>query len=252
VAGFLLAAGALLNGQFAHEKRFVAAFATVLLWPFLALISPQIFLRDSKDATPALDQLKVSLEQLGTSETLPLSDEEAGHLRMVAEQGEINIAYFDASAACGDVLNAFWELNIPPSVYNDLKAARRALEEPKPDSGVRFSLRTPDWYIGFSNEFLKSIMGIDRKLQGRILEAISKIGDTPTTPIGDTIKPLTGDLAGLWRYRVGDNRLVYFLHQPSRRITLICFGSRGRIYENLPNTATLTLRSPPVVNDKVG
>lgn len=239
VAGFLLAAGALLNGLFAHKKRFVATFSTIILWPILALITPQIFLRDSKDATSAPDQLKGSLEQLGNAETLPLSDEEAGHLRMVAEQGEINIAYFGASAECGDVLNSFWDFNIPPSVYYDLKSARRALEKPKPDCEVLFSLRTPDWYIGFSNEFLKSIMGVDRKLQGRILEAISKIGDTPTTPIGDTIKPLTGDLAGLWRYRVGDNRLVYFPHRPSRRITLICFGSRGRIYENLPNTETL-------------
>jgi hypothetical protein len=59
------------------------------------------------------------------------------------------------------------------------------------------------------------------------------------TPIGDTIKPLTGDLRGLWRYRIGDARLVYFPQIEFRKITLISFGGRGGIYESLPKFATL-------------
>lgn len=246
--GLFLGVGALSNGVFAHEKRLIATFATVLLWPLLALVTPETFFRNTRDASHVPDPLKLALEKLEkSSEELPLSREEAGHLRIVADQGEPGVAYFGASAVCRDVLNAFWDADIPPAVYHELGAARRALEEPKPDSGIRFSLRAPDWYIGFSNEFVKSIAKIDRKLQGRILEAISKIGDAPTTFVGDTIKPLTGDLAGLWRCRVGDDRLVYFPHHLLQRITLICFGPRGKVYTDLPDTATLTMRSngPP-------
>ena len=58
--------------------------------------------------------------------------------------------------------------------------------------------------------------------------------------MGDTVKPLTGDLAGLWRIRVGDSRLVYFPHAESRRITLVSFGPRGSVYGDLPNTKHLT------------
>jgi hypothetical protein len=49
---------------------------------------------------------------------------------------------------------------------------------------------------------------IDRKLQGRILEALVEITKNPTEVRGDTVKPLTGDLKGFWRYRVGDYRIA--------------------------------------------
>lgn len=59
---------------------------------------------------------------------------------------------------------------------------------------ARYLPGEPDWYLGMSNEFTKAIRGIDRKLQGRILEAISYISSKPTSPRGNTVKPLTGDL----------------------------------------------------------
>ncbi|MBE9127810.1 MULTISPECIES: type II toxin-antitoxin system RelE family toxin [unclassified Coleofasciculus] len=71
---------------------------------------------------------------------------------------------------------------------------------------TRFS--SSQWLIAWSDEFVKNIQNIDRKLQGRILEAISHISAQPTVSTGDTVKPLKGELKGLWRYRIGKYRLV--------------------------------------------
>ena len=77
---------------------------------------------------------------------------------------------------------------------------------------------------------MSSINRIDKKLQGRILEAITKLTLSPITSTGDTIKPLTGDLEGFWRYRIGDYRLIYKPVEKFREILLISFSSRGSVY----------------------
>jgi len=79
--------------------------------------------------------------------------------------------------------------------------------------------------------FIDEIRSIDRKLQGRILEALSAISLDPMTPVGDTVKPLKGDLSRCWRYRIGDFRLVYLPDPATGNITLLSFSSRSSIYE---------------------
>ena len=91
--------------------------------------------------------------------------------------------------------------------------------------------RSPAWFVGFTNEFVKDIEKADRKLQGRILQAISRISSQPTTMQGDTIKPLSSEMKGLWRYRVGDFRLVYSPDVDTRQVVLVAFASRGGVYE---------------------
>ena len=78
---------------------------------------------------------------------------------------------------------------------------------------------------------MSSIKKHDKKIQGRILEAITKITLSPKTIMGDTIKPLTGDLEGYWRYRIGDYRLIYKPVEKWSEILLISFSSRGTVYQ---------------------
>ena len=96
--------------------------------------------------------------------------------------------------------------------------------------GIRFRNLEPIWTFALGEDFIKSIDRMDKKLQGRILEAITRIAHAPTTAFGDTIKPLTSDLRGLWRYRVGDYRLIYCPDAEAKRITLLSFGARGGAY----------------------
>jgi mRNA-degrading endonuclease RelE of RelBE toxin-antitoxin system len=81
-----------------------------------------------------------------------------------------------------------------------------------------------------SPRFLKEIVPVDARLRGRILLAVAAICEAPLTAQGDTVKPLEKDLKGLWRYRIGDYRLVYRPDRDERRVTLMWFDSRGGAY----------------------
>jgi mRNA-degrading endonuclease RelE of RelBE toxin-antitoxin system len=83
------------------------------------------------------------------------------------------------------------------------------------------------WSIGMSSVFASAVSRMDHTLKERILDAISDLSGAPTNPDGDTIKPLGGEMMGLWRYRIDDYRLVYQPDVASRRVTLLAFGARG-------------------------
>jgi mRNA-degrading endonuclease RelE of RelBE toxin-antitoxin system len=98
----------------------------------------------------------------------------------------------------------------------------------------RIEFRTsepPSWVFGFTPEFEKSTKNVDNKLKGRILDAIQSLTNNPTDLKGDTVKPLVDKYAGLWRYRIGDYRLIYRPDNMTRRITLLTFLPRGSAYK---------------------
>lgn len=99
-------------------------------------------------------------------------------------------------------------------------------------SPIAYWAPAADWYIGITDQFRKDIQKIDRKLQGRILQAISLIAKEPVTSKGNTIRPLTSDLKGCWRYRIGDYRIIYSPDAKDRLVTLIAFSSRGEAYRS--------------------
>jgi mRNA-degrading endonuclease RelE of RelBE toxin-antitoxin system len=65
------------------------------------------------------------------------------------------------------------------------------------------------------------------------LEAIVEVTGLhfPFRYLGDTFKPLHGDLDGLWRYRVGDWRLVIKPKVGAAEIELVTFAARGSVYD---------------------
>ncbi len=65
----------------------------------------------------------------------------------------------------------------------------------------------------------------------RVANAIVEICEDPMTPRGNTIKRLTGDMQGYWRYRLGDFRLVY--RPDVDRLTVYCYrlAPRGGAYD---------------------
>ena len=61
--------------------------------------------------------------------------------------------------------------------------------------------------------------------------AIVEICTDPVSPRGNTIKRLTGEMSGYWRYRLGDFRLVY---RPDKdRLIVYCYrlAPRGGVYD---------------------
>lgn len=87
-----------------------------------------------------------------------------------------------------------------------------------------------EWRFRLTNQFNEAISNIDRKLQGRILEAFRNLSDNPLEARGDTIKPLSGKLKGCWRYRIGDYRIVYHPQLTEMEITLLDFSARSKAY----------------------
>jgi mRNA-degrading endonuclease RelE of RelBE toxin-antitoxin system len=89
------------------------------------------------------------------------------------------------------------------------------------------------WTIFYSKEFLKSTFKTDSELANKILEAEKQIRANPCTILGDTMKPLTGKLKGLWRYRIGDVRIVYYPNKETRNILMVTISSRGKVYSEI-------------------
>lgn len=48
---------------------------------------------------------------------------------------------------------------------------------------------------------------------------------------GNNVKRLAGPLAGMFRYRVGDHRVVYEIDDDGRRVTVITIAHRREVYE---------------------
>ncbi len=90
--------------------------------------------------------------------------------------------------------------------------------------------RYEDWTTYFSPSFKKDVAALDRKFAGRVMEAILEIVTDPTSPHGDTQKPLGGPLKGQWRYRLGDYRVIYLPREESFVIVFLRCSSRGDVY----------------------
>ena len=143
-------------------------------------------------------------------------------------------------------LNDFWEGKIDAKDFfaerhtSYVSGIRFSKKISRPSKALSYSKRTPvnkpkppiekNWGFIITKDFMNSIKKVDKNLQGRILEAITKITLSPKTIMGDTIKPLTGDLEGYWRYRIGDYRLIYKPVEKLSEILLISFAARGSVY----------------------
>jgi mRNA-degrading endonuclease RelE of RelBE toxin-antitoxin system len=114
----------------------------------------------------------------------------------------------------------------PPAAFRKSDENVRYQQE----SNIRSGSADRNWLLAMTHDFIKEIQSIDRKLQGRILEAIGDICQNPVTIRGDTVKPLSHEMKGLWRYRLGDYRLIYQPVPATRQIILIRFDSRGGVY----------------------
>lgn len=87
-----------------------------------------------------------------------------------------------------------------------------------------------EWHIKFSKKGFKQLSELDKPIQQLIRAWIRKHLTSTDDPrlFG---KPLTGSLKGLWRYRIGDYRLVCEIHDYVLIIVIIGVGHRKDIYK---------------------
>jgi len=231
VLGVIFLGVSFSRGMPDKEHRVSGSIFLFVFWPLLVLIVGKEFLFPvNEESIPENNvTLRKSLSLLENEESL--SDDEKNSIKNTIVELENEITSFARFSQIEASLNEFWRIELHPKLYFDYLHGKKRLEEPEADSGVRFSIKAPDWYIGFSNEFLKSIKGIDKKLQGRVLESLKVISESPLELNGNTVKPLGKQLKGLWRYRIGDYRLLYKPDSESKLILILRFSHRKEVYE---------------------
>lgn len=86
------------------------------------------------------------------------------------------------------------------------------------------------WTVEFDRDAAKDLRKLGRPAQQAILRYLRERVATADDPrrFG---KPLVGDLAGLWRYRVGDYRLVVSFEEKRLVVLVVTVGHRRTVYE---------------------
>lgn len=86
------------------------------------------------------------------------------------------------------------------------------------------------WKIEFDADVEKDLRKLGHTAQKRILtylkDKLMHVNDPRT--LG---KPLSGDLSGLWRYRVGDYRILAQIEDETLIIFVIHVGHRKNVYD---------------------
>ena len=86
-----------------------------------------------------------------------------------------------------------------------------------------------NWVYRFDERALKEIKKLDRAIQKSIIAYLDEriAGHDDPRRLG---KPLTGDLAGLWRYRVGSFRIICQIQDNELIVLVLAAGHRRNIY----------------------
>ena len=85
------------------------------------------------------------------------------------------------------------------------------------------------WTIDYTDRAIAELGKLDRQSAKRIMkfldERVAALDDPRSTG-----QVLTGPLGGLWRYRVGDYRIICAIEDPMLRILVVGTGHRKDIY----------------------
>lgn len=85
------------------------------------------------------------------------------------------------------------------------------------------------WNVEFLDTAKRQLTKLDRKWQAAILDYL----EDQIAPLDDARsrgKPLVGDRKGLWRYRVGDYRILCELRDGELIVLVVTIGHRRQIY----------------------
>lgn len=84
------------------------------------------------------------------------------------------------------------------------------------------------WCIEWDDRARKELRSLDNGIQKKILSYLrERVTENPR----DFGKQLSGDKAGLWRYRIGDFRVVCRFQDDKFIVLVVAVGHRKEIYE---------------------
>ena len=85
------------------------------------------------------------------------------------------------------------------------------------------------WTIDYTQTALNQLRKLDRQSARRILDFLDERVAQRDDPCS-TGKALSGPLGGLWRYRVGDFRVICAIQDGELRVLMAELGNRREVY----------------------
>lgn len=85
-----------------------------------------------------------------------------------------------------------------------------------------------NWTVRFEPSFTKSLKKLDKPTAHRILNSLERLEKTDTPH--SLCKALTGEFSGLWRYRIGNYRVIIDFHNENLIIVALDVAHRSKIY----------------------
>ncbi|WP_349618522.1 type II toxin-antitoxin system RelE family toxin [Azotobacter salinestris] len=85
------------------------------------------------------------------------------------------------------------------------------------------------WTIDYTQTALNQLRKLDKQSARRILDFMDERVALREDP-RSTGKALTGPLGGLWRYRVGDFRVICEIQDGALRVLVVELGNRREVY----------------------
>ncbi len=85
------------------------------------------------------------------------------------------------------------------------------------------------WTIDYTQTALNQLRKLDKQSARRILDFLDERVAQRDDP-RSTGKALTGPLGGLWRYRVGDFRVICEIQDGELRVLVVELGNRREVY----------------------
>lgn len=86
------------------------------------------------------------------------------------------------------------------------------------------------YQVEYSKSALKALKKLDRATARLILSWVEKNLSGSSDPRRHG-KPLTGNLSGIWRYRIGDYRLLAKIEDDRLVVFMLEIGHRSQIYQ---------------------
>lgn len=84
--------------------------------------------------------------------------------------------------------------------------------------------------LEFSDSAATFFENATAKLQRRLERCFEQIQENPRSH--PNIKPLKGEYAGYYRYRLGDYRIVYSINDETIRVLILTIDHRSKVYES--------------------
>ena len=85
------------------------------------------------------------------------------------------------------------------------------------------------WTIEYSDEARSQLRRLDRQMARRVVDYMDE-RIAPRDDARSIGRALTGPLGGLWRYRVGDCRVVCDIRDDVLRVLVVRVGRRDSVY----------------------